>query len=347
MQLQLDNLFHSYGSQAVLRGLNLQLESGEIGCLLGPSGCGKTTALRCVAGFESLDSGEIKVGGVSLSRKGFTEPPERRQIGMVFQEAALLPHLTASDNVAFGLQGLPVAERRARAEENLAMVGLAGVGEHYPHELSGGQQQRVALARALAPHPRLILLDEPFANLDVSLRQRLGREVRDILKSAGVTTLLVTHDQYEAFMLADTIGVMRNGVIAQWGTPHEIYHHPVNRDVAAFVGRGVFLEGVVRSADTVEVAGVVVHGEVAAQHHAGDTVDILLRPDDVIEDAEGQVATVKRRAFRGATIVYTLSLHNGEAVYASLSAETDYPEGASLRVRIAPAHLVLFGGGAV
>jgi len=342
MQLRLDNLVHHYGSQQVLRGLNLQLASGEVGCLLGPSGCGKTTVLRCVAGFESLDDGEIEVGGVSLSRKGFTEPPERRQIGMVFQESALLPHLTVAENVAFGLQGLTKHERRERAEKNLVMVGLAGLSGQYPHELSGGQQQRVALARALAPQPRLILMDEPFANLDVSLRERLGRDVRDILKSTGITALLVTHDQYEAFTLADKIGVMRDGTVAQWGTPHGVYHHPVSRDIAAFLGRGVFLEGIVRSADAVEISGVTVRGDISSQFHPGDQVDVLLRPDDIVEDASGITATVQRKAFRGPTIVYTLLLSNDQTVLASLSAETDYGLGAKLSVRIAPAHLVLF-----
>ncbi|MDH3589944.1 MAG: ABC transporter ATP-binding protein, partial [Gammaproteobacteria bacterium] len=228
MRLQLANLQQHYAVRPVLCGLSLVLEAGEIGCLLGPSGCGKTTALRCIAGFESLDDGEIRVGNVTLSRAGFTEAPERRQIGMVFQEAALLPHLDVGANVAFGLQRLPRPERRKRADEYLALVGLAGFGARYPHELSGGQQQRVALARALAPQPGLILLDEPFANLDVAMRERLGRDVRGVLRKTGVTALLVTHDQNEAFMLADKIGVMRNGAIAQWDTPHAIYHHPVD-----------------------------------------------------------------------------------------------------------------------
>lgn len=342
MQLLLDNLVHRYGSQPVLRGISMSLESGEIGCLLGPSGCGKTTTLRCIAGFESIETGEITVGGVSLSRPGFSEAPENRKIGMVFQEAALLPHLSAAQNVAFGLHRLSPNERLVRAEQNLTLVGLAGLGRQYPHELSGGQKQRVALARALAPQPRLILLDEPFANLDVSLRERLGQDVRDIVKTAGVTALLVTHDQTEAFTLADRIGVMGDGVITQWGTPHDIYHHPVNRDVASFVGSGVFLDGVVTGENAVQVAGENLHGKIDSSFAIGVTVDVLLRPDDVVADEKGRAAKVKRKAFKGPTIVYTLLLESGETVLASLSAETDYSENDTIRVRIKPAHLVMF-----
>ncbi len=342
MQLQLDNLYQDYGDQPVLRGLSLVLESGEIGCLLGPSGCGKTTALRCIAGFEDLDQGEVRVGGMTLSRAGYTEPPEKRQVGMVFQEAALLPHLPAVENVAFGLHQLPASEARVRAEEYLALVGLAGSLRRYPHELSGGQQQRVALARALAPEPRLLLLDEPFANLDVSLRERLGRDVRDILIKTGVTALLVTHDQLEAFMLADRIGVMRNGVIAQWGTPHEIYHQPVDRDVAAFVGGGVFVEGVVQSTRSIAVCGVELNGAVPPRFPPGDTVDVLLRPDDVHADPAGMPAIVRSKVFRGPTLQCTLQIETGEAVLASMPADAELVEGQSVNIRIEPAHLVLF-----
>lgn len=342
MQLQLVDVRHRYGEREVLRGVSLALQPGEIGCLLGPSGCGKTTALRCVAGFETVDGGEIVVDAHTLSRPGHTVAPERRRIGMVFQDPTLLPHLDALGNVAFGLHALPSREREGRAREVLATVGLADAATQYPHEMSGGQQQRVALARALAPRPRLLLLDEPFSNLDATLRDRLGREVRDILKREGVTALLVTHDQYEAFALADEIGVMRDGVVAQWGTAHEIYHQPVDRHVADFVGRGVVLPARVTGPDRIEVAGMAAGGAVPQSFAPGAEADLLLRPDDIVESPNGVVARVVDRSFLGPTIVYGLELAGGERVLASLPAHREHGLGATLRIAIRPAHLVLF-----
>ena len=206
--LELKNISHAYGSHAVVSDLSCSLGQGTIGCLLGPSGCGKTTVLRAIAGFEQVSQGEIHLNGAVVSSPGRHVAPEQRRIGMVFQDYALFPHLSVADNIRFGLRQASDAERRARVEELLVTVGLAGAGGKYPHELSGGQQQRVALARALAPQPHLLLLDEPFSNLDVDLRERLSLEVRDILKQVGITAVLVTHDQHEAFAAADEIGIM-------------------------------------------------------------------------------------------------------------------------------------------
>ncbi len=343
MTVQLVDVWHRYGEHDVLAGVNLTLAAGEIGCLLGPSGCGKTTALRCIAGFEDVTRGEILVGGETVSRAGFTHPPERRDIGMVFQNAALLPHLSALANVAFGLQGLPRPERGTRAMASLEAVGLARESDRYPHELSGGQQQRVALARALAPSPRLVLLDEPFANLDAGLRDRLGTDVRRILKERAVTALLVTHDQLEAFTLADRVGVMRDGRIAQWGTPHEIYHQPIDRNVAAFVGRSVLLPVRILDRDRMRAAGQELRLPVPDGFAPGTDADLLLRPDDVVEDDQGIGAKVVQRSFRGPTIIYAVQLQSGGPVLqASLPAHRDYVEGAPIRVSIRPAHVVLF-----
>lgn len=342
MQLQLVDVWHRYGQQDVLRGLSVSLDAGEIGCLLGPSGCGKTTALRCIAGFEPVTAGEIQVDGAILSRAGFTELPERRQIGMVFQDAALLPHLSALENVAFGLHALPPDERRRRAEELLEVVGLREAASRYAHQLSGGQQQRVAVARALAPKPRLVLLDEPFANLDSGLRERLGREVREILLAQGVTALLVTHDQSEAFSLADRIAVLRDGTVAQWGSAYEIYHRPVDRYVADFVGRGVVLPARVIDANSVAVGGTVVEGAVPDAFCSGDHAGLLLRPDDVVEDQSGLPARVVHRSFLGPTIVYTLAFADGTELLASLPAHRDHAHDALVSVALRPPHLVLF-----
>ena len=204
------------GLHTVVDGFSLELDAGRIGCLLGPSGCGKTTVLRAIAGFEPVRAGRIELGDVTLSTPGTHLPPERRRLGMMFQEYALFPHLTAVQNVGFGLRRASVAERDARVGEMLALVGLADVGARFPHELSGGQQQRVALARALAPAPALLLLDEPFSNLDGATRERLTVEVRDILRQAGQTAVLVTHNESEAKVMADRIGTMHNGRLTRW-----------------------------------------------------------------------------------------------------------------------------------
>jgi iron(III) transport system ATP-binding protein len=245
------------------------LARGDIGCLLGPSGCGKTTALRCIAGFEPVQSGEIRIAGDVVSRPGTLLAAEKRRIGMVFQDYALFAHLTVAGNVGFGLTDRHQPAGKARVDELLALVGLAAHAQKYPHQLSGGQQQRVALARALAPRPRLILMDEPFSNLDVELRERLSIEVRDILKREATTALIVTHDQNEAFSLADWVGVMHQGCIQQWDTPYNLYHQPANRFVADFVGQGAMLTGDVLSSQQVRTELGVLDGQIPLDCNAG------------------------------------------------------------------------------
>lgn len=239
--LKLDQISLTYdspsGSVPVVRELNLCLEKGNIGCLLGASGCGKTTVLRAIAGFEPLRSGSITLGGTLLSSPGYLVAPEKRHVGMMFQDYALFPHLNVIQNMAFGLRRWDKQRRKHRIEELLELANLENSRHRYPHELSGGQQQRVALARALAPEPGLLLLDEPFSNLDVDTRERLAFEVRDILKKTGHTAILVTHNQAEAFAIADRIGVMQDGRIAQWDTPYCLHHQPNSPFVADFIKR--------------------------------------------------------------------------------------------------------------
>ncbi|MCC2595633.1 ABC transporter ATP-binding protein [Pusillimonas sp. MFBS29] len=239
--LKLDNVTLAYdtpeGLTPVVQSLSMSLERGNIGCLLGASGCGKTTVLRAIAGFEPLRSGSISLGDACLSEVSWQREPELRNVGMMFQDYALFPHLTVEKNIAFGLRKWEKSRRKQRVSELLTLTGLSGSEHRYPHELSGGQQQRVALARALAPEPDLLLLDEPFSNLDVDTRERLAFEVRDILKKTGHTALLVTHNQAEAFAIADRIGVMQQGRIVQWDTPHGLHQHPANEFVADFIKR--------------------------------------------------------------------------------------------------------------
>ena len=349
--LSLVDLAHAYGKKPILKGVSFHLAPGQIGCLLGPSGCGKTTALRLVAGFEQPTRGEIRIAGVQVAAPGQSTPAEKRQVGLVFQDYALFPHLNVTDNVAFGLRALAPADRQKRVAEMLGLVGLTGEAHSWPHQLSGGQQQRVALARALAPKPRLLLLDEPFSNLDVDLRERLALEVRDILKHEGITALLVTHDQHEAFAMADAIGVMHEGAIQQWDTPYNLYHQPKNRFVADFIGQGVLLPGVVRGANRVEIELGLLEGVHPAEcdgdscliYGEGAPVEVLIRPDDIQHDDHSPLlAEVERRAFRGAEFVYTLKLDSGTRLLALVPSHHNHAIGERIGIRLEVDHVVAF-----
>jgi len=348
--LELRSISHAYGEQAVVKSLSLSLGRGTIGCLLGPSGCGKTTVLRCIAGFERVAAGEIRLSGQTVAGPTLHLPPEKRRVGMVFQDYALFPHLSVAENVAFGLHGMHRAGRRTRVEELLAVVHLAEAASKYPHELSGGQQQRVALARALAPRPDLLLLDEPFSNLDVDLRERLSLEVRDILKSQNATAILVTHDQHEAFAIADEIGIMHGGEIQQWDSAYNLYHKPVNRFVADFVGQGVFLEGRVLNPRQVEIELGILTGDIPREcsqgcHLCGRgcSVEVLLRPDDVVhDDASRMKAEVVHKAFRGADILYTLRLPGGGTVLSLVPSHHNHQLGERIGIRLDAEHVVAF-----
>jgi iron(III) transport system ATP-binding protein len=341
--LELKDVGHAYGARAVLNGLNLTLNEGSIACLLGASGCGKTTVLRCIAGFEPLARGQITLHGGIVSSVGLTLPPEARRIGMVFQDYALFPHLTVARNVAFGLHREPPAARDARVAEMLDIVGLDLMADRYPHELSGGQQQRVALARALAPRPWLMLLDEPFSNLDVEMRERLSVEVRDILKSQNTTTILVTHDQNEAFVFADEIGIMIDGAIAQWATPYNLYHRPANRTIADFVGRGMFLPGTVVDGNHVNTELGILQTHTTIDAPCGRMVDVLLRPDDILHDDTSPLqAKVLSKAFRGAEFLYTLQLPGGGRVLSLVPSHHNHALGEKIGIRLEIDHLVTF-----
>ncbi len=343
MRLELSEVTAGYSARNVLMSLSFSLDSGVIGCLLGPSGCGKTTVLRCIAGFEPVRAGQIIADDAVLSGPGFTVAPELRDFGMVFQDHALFPHLTVRENVQFGLHREPAPKRAARARDVLAAVGLEASLDAYPHQLSGGQQQRVALARAVAPRPRLLLLDEPFSNLDVDLRLRLSHELRDFLKASGTTALMVTHDQKEAFAIADEIGILRDGVLEQWDSAFNLYHQPATRFVADFVGRGVFVPGIVRSESEVEIELGLVRGQMTRPYAPGSEVDVLLRPDDILHDDDSSLtAEVSDKAFRGADILYTLSLPSGAQVYSLVPSHHNHAVGSAIGIRLEADHIVAF-----
>ncbi len=350
MLLELKNIQQAYGQQLVVNNLSLTLGKGQIGCLLGPSGCGKTSVLRCIAGFEPIIAGEILLSGMRVSGDGVFLPPEQRHIGMVFQDYALFPHLTVIDNIGFGLHRLPKNDRVPRANELLGTVGLSDAANKYPHELSGGQQQRVALARALAPRPDLLLLDEPFSNLDVSLRERLSLEVREILKSQNTAAILVTHDQNEAFAIADEIGIMHRGEIQQWDSAYNLYHRPANRFVANFIGQGVFLPGQVLDPNRVEIELGVLTADIPHQCSPDDQicgkgcrVDVLLRPDDIVHDDSSLLqAVVLHKSFRGANILYTLNLPSGASALSLVPSHHNHAIGEKIGIRLEADHVVAF-----
>ena len=350
-ELTLEAVSQSYGARKIISSLSFQLAKGDIGCLLGPSGCGKTTALRCIAGFEPVQSGEIRIAGDVVSCAGTMLAAEKRRIGMVFQDYALFAHLTVSGNVGFGLADRNKPAGQARVDELLALVGLAQHAHKYPHQLSGGQQQRVALARALAPRPRLILMDEPFSNLDVELRERLSIEVRDILKREATTALIVTHDQHEAFSLADRVGVMHQGRIQQWDTPYNLYHQPANRFVADFVGQGAMLTGDVLSSQQVRTELGVLDGQIPLDCNTGGClgcsrnchVDVLLRPDDIVHDDDSLLqAEVENKAFRGAEFLYTLKLPSGQRALSLVPSHHNHAIGEKIGIKLAADHVVTF-----
>ena len=290
MSLAFRNVGHSYSGHRVLSGVSLEARPGEILCLLGPSGSGKTTLLRLAAGLEALQEGSIDLGGARLAAPGRDVPPERRSFGMVFQDHALFPHLTVAENIAFGLAGKPREEIRGIVADRLASVGLAGFESRYPHTLSGGQQQRVALARALAPSPAAVLLDEPFASVDITLRRSLREEARRALKAADVVTLVVTHDPVEAMEIADRIAVMEGGRIAQCAIPEELYANPASALVASLFGEAQRFPAVIDQG-----AAMTAYGPIPAENFdEGALVEVIVRPEAVTLDlAEG-----KNDAFR-------------------------------------------------
>ena len=317
--LELDGVAKRFGDETVISDLSLSVRDGEILTLLGPSGCCNTTTLRLIAGLEQPSAGRISLADDDVAGNGRFVPPEERGVGVVFQEFALFPHLTARENVGFGLQDWDEDRREARVQELLELVGLESHGEHMPDELSGGQQQRIALARSLAPEPEMLLLDEPFSNLDVDLRVEMREEVRRIIKEAGVTAISVTHDQEEALSISDRVAVMNEGNIEQIDVPERVFQQPKSRFVAGFLGHASFLSGEVRG-DSVETAlGRVLRDDVngLAHQYDGTEIDLLVRPDDVTafpaDEGEANGRVVYRR-YLGPTVLYRVELDSGETI---------------------------------
>ena len=342
-ELLLQKICASHKSHQAVDRVDLRLQQGEIGCLLGPSGCGKTTLLRTIAGLHSIDGGEILIAGEQVSTPKKMVSTEERNIGMVFQDYALFPHMTIYDNIAFGLDGKNREEKQQRIEQLLALIGLPDVGKRYPHQLSGGQQQRVALARALAPKPKILLMDEPFSGLDVELRESLAREVRCILKTEGISALMVTHNQNEAFAMADSVGVLKDGKLLQWDTPYNLYHQPRHPFIADFIGQGSLISGSVCDCRAVHTELGLLKTHLPTGTVSGEEVMVLVRPDDIIHDDESDwQLEVVNRAFRGSHFLFTLKLPSGEKVMCMSQSHHDHPVGSKIGIQLEMDHAIVF-----
>lgn len=327
-------LTKSFGEVRAVDNFTLTVLRGEILALLGPSGCGKTTVLRLIAGFEEPDAGRVEIGERVVADTGVFVPPERRRVGMVFQSYALFPHMTVAENVAYGLRRRE--DRAARVREVLDLVGLRGLASRYPHELSGGQQQRVALARALAPGPEVLLLDEPFSNLDAGLRMQMREDVRDILKASGTTAVFVTHDQEEALFMGDRVAIVNAGRLEQVGTPEDVYQTPASRFVAEFMGHTGFMPGFVRAEGLETELGFLSQRVLLPP---GAQVEVLVRPDDVSlhPDPQGD-ARVVDHIFQGMHNLYRVQLPSGRVVEVLAPHVLHLPPGTPVRVLLTPGH---------
>lgn len=323
-----------------IRDISFSTREGEILCLLGPSGCGKTTILRAIAGFESVQTGQIVLSGRVVSSPLETLPTETRRVGMVFQEYALFPHLRVADNIAFGLRHLPNTERTGRVHDMLRLTGLEGFDRRYPHELSGGQQQRVALARALVQNPVVLLLDEPFSNLDPDMAGRMRQEVYALLRQMNTTTIMVTHDHDEAFAMADRIAVLNQGVLEQMDSPEMIYHLPATQFVADFVGQADFITGRVQDGVVQTELGTFPNTLNSVE---GSALVVMIRPDDIhLIPNQSATARVLARQFRGSENLYTIRLPSGQIVHSSENSTSVYQEGTAVELRVSATHTVLF-----
>ena len=342
-RLEVKQLDFAYGRNQILFEFDFSLEESQIGCLLGPSGCGKTTVLRAIAGFENPTKGEIVLNGRNLNGSNIFVEPEKRQIGMVFQDIALFPHLSVEDNIQFGIRSLPQTQRDKRSNELLDLVGMSQFKKTYPHELSGGQQQRIALARAMAPKPSLLLMDEPLSSLDEELREQLAREIRLILQQEKISAILVTHDQNEAFAVGDHICVMHQGRVQQNDSAYNLYHRPLNRFVAEFIGEGALLPGVVADEDTITTDLGEIKGNLPESCKHQDNVDVLIRPENVIlgDDKENR-AVITERYFRGSGYLYSLKTSGGVELLSLIPGSEALQIDQSISVRLQIERPVVF-----
>ena len=337
--LSLQHIAIHYASKTIVEDVSFELEEGEIGCLLGPSGCGKTTLLRTIAGFEQPAHGTIQLRGNEVANVSYSMPPEQRRVGMVFQDYALFPHLSIEQNIAFGLTQHDKQERQQRVDYLLELIELSHTKARYPHQLSGGQQQRIALARALAPKPDILLLDEPFSNLDVELREQLAHDVRNLIKAEGVTAILVTHDQQEAFATSDRIALLNDGKLVQWGTAYELYNHPNSLFTAEFIGQGSLISGAVETNDDGDKVIRTEIGDIPLpEGFKGNKPTLLIRPDQISltnnNDKPSTPVTLITKSFRGGHYLCALETAGRQTLMALLPAQSQLTVNSALRINV-------------
>lgn len=339
--LELENITCGYEPHVpTVRDLSLQLQPGHILCLLGPSGCGKTTTLRAIAGFEHISTGEIRLQDQVLSSVSIHLPPEQRRVGMVFQEYALFPHMSVTDNVAFGLYHWQSSDRKSRVQTLLELVGLLDLAHRFPHELSGGQQQRVAIARALAPQPLMLLLDEPFSNLDPEMTIKMRKELYRVLRQTQTTAILVTHDHEEAFAMADEVAVMQDGVLVQCDTPEAIYQQPSCSFVAEFIGQANTIPGIIKNGHIeTEIGRFPNH----SQFQNDNRVLVMLRPNDIqLTPSESGPGTIESRQFQGSHTLYAIRLQSGQLIQCCMLPIPVYNIDTSVTIQVTTSHTILF-----
>ena len=328
----------------VLSNINFHIDDSEIGCILGPSGCGKTSLLRAIAGFESISSGSILKDGVCITNSVENTPVANRNMGMVFQDYALFPNMDVKTNIAFGLKNSTELEKDNRVNYLLDLVNLVDCKNKYPHELSGGEQQRIALVRALAPSPDIILMDEPFSNIDQDIKEELVSDVRSLLKELSITSIIVTHDQNEAFNLADKVAIMNNGTIQQVGIPYDIYHKPVNKFVANFIGLGTFLPLKKNNKGDFEIPlGPLDNNRIKNELTKFDNLEMLIRPDDIIHnDLSMKKAKILEKQFRGAEFLYKLLYNNEHQILCYAPSHHNHEIGELIGIELDIQHYVIF-----
>jgi len=328
----------------VLSNINFHINDSEIGCILGPSGCGKTSLLRAIAGFESISSGSILKDGVCITNSVENTPVANRNMGMVFQDYALFPNMDVKSNIAFGLKNSTELEKDNRVNYLLDLVNLVDCKNKYPHELSGGEQQRIALVRALAPSPDIILMDEPFSNIDQDIKEELVSDVRLLLKELAITSIIVTHDQNEAFNLADKVAIMNNGTIQQVGIPYDIYHKPVNKFVANFIGLGTFLPLKKNNKGDFEIPlGPLDNNRIKNELTKFDNLEMLIRPDDIIHnDLSIKKAKILEKQFRGAEFLYKLLYNNEHQILCYAPSHHNHEIGELIGIELDIQHYVIF-----
>ena len=342
-KLQIKNISLNFGDEEIIKNLTMDVSENEVTSVLGASASGKSSLLRVIGGFENIDSGEIILNQKTVNNQQKTIQPEFRNIGIIFQDLSLFPHLTVSQNIAFGISNATNKEKLERCNELQYILEIDEISEKYPHQISGGQQQRVAIARAIAPKPELLLLDEPFSALDEELKEQLLQDVKKLLKSEKITTILITHNIKEAFGLSDKIAFLSDKKIIQYDTPYDIYHKPFSREIANFFGISSYIKGKVLDKNHVATSLGTIFGQTTAPYNNGQDIEVLIRPDDIIHDDNApDSAKVIEKIFHGSDFLYKLELNDGQHIFCYTPSHHDHSLNETIGITMQIDHLILF-----